>query len=887
MSKIWKRIRKIRGKYSNYTAPCLIKDNQPITSESEVAEIMACHYERISSNESYSAKFQRIRQKKERYLQFDSVSEEDYNSPISILELTRTLSLCTNTAAGEDKITYNMVRKSHETCLAFLLAIMNKIFCTGEYPIQWQSATVLSFPKPGKPTTIEENYRPISLTSCVSKLLEKIINIRLSIILESSKLIPDNQFGFRRMHSTTDALNKLTTDINNSLDSKQHVLCVSFDMKKAYDTTWRYGILQELHNFGLKGSLPIYIRNYLSNRTFRTKIGNTLSNCHTLDQGVPQGGVLSCTLFSIAINGVLGCVPGNVDGILYVDDLLIYCRGNYVPVLERRLQVTINKIQQWTESHGFTFSPSKTNCIHFHRKRKFQAPLKLTLNNIIIPNRETIKYLGMEVDFRLTWKNHIKSLKIECLKRLDLLKCLSHTNWGSDRATMLRLYRSIIRSKLDYGSYIYSSASESSLKLLDPVHNAAIRLCTGAYRSSPVLSLYSESGEPPLKRRREQLMMQYYCRSLQAPSTIAFSYIQRDIIENLDSKSTTAVRILDTCENLNINISTLPFSFDGRPTWKLASGVRCESYMYPKKDTCSDYIMRAYFDEHVEQFHDDDVHIYTDGAKNEIGVGCSAVSITGSEKMKLMTESSIFTAEMCGILNGLKIVNRMHSGTFVIFCDSRSALQVVDHYESTHPLIRKIVVWLIKLQRKGKQIKLCWCPAHVGIPGNERADEIATEMARSDAVVSNDEIPYRDWYPVIRQKIKEKWAEEWLQIETNKLRKLKDSVVSWQSSQIDNRKHSIILTRLRIGHTKATHQYLMEQAPQPYCQDCLVPLSVKHFLAECPSTSDVRMRCYPASADLEPDATLKLILAEKPDELYNSEQLIDFLRRIGVFDDII
>ena len=233
---------------------------------------MACHYERISGNGSYSAKLQGIRQRKERCLQFDSVSEEDYNSPISILELTRTLSLCTNTAAGEDKIKYNMVRKSHETCLNFLLAIMNKIFCTGEYPKQWQSAIVLSFHKPGKPTTIEENYRPISLTSCVSKLMEKIINIRLSIILEGEKLIPDDQFGFRRMHSTTDALNKFTTDIHNSLDSKQHVLYVSFDMKKAYDTTWRYGILQEMYNFGLRGSLPVYIQNYLANRTFQTKL---------------------------------------------------------------------------------------------------------------------------------------------------------------------------------------------------------------------------------------------------------------------------------------------------------------------------------------------------------------------------------------------------------------------------------------------------------------------------------------------------------------------------------------------------------------------------------------------------------------------------------------
>ena len=887
MSKIWKRIRKIRGKYSNYSAPCLLKDGQHITDEAELAEIMASHYEKISSNESYSTKFQRIRRRNESVLDFRSVDEEDYNCPITTLELRRNLSLCANTAAGEDKITYNMIRNSHETAVDFLLAIMNKIYLTGEYPRRWQSAIVLSFPKPGKPSTIEENYRPISLTSCVSKLMEKIINTRLSIVLENSKLIPDNQFGFRRMHSTTDALNKLTTDVNNSLDNKQHVLCVSFDMKKAYDTTWRYGILKAIHNFGMRGSLPVFVQNYLTSRMFRTKIGNALSDYHTLDQGVPQGGVLSCTLFSLAINGVLGCIPGNVESILYVDDLLIYCSGNYVPVLERRLQTTINKIQEWTESHGFTFSPSKTNCIHFHRKRKFQTPLKLTLNNIIIPNRETIKYLGMEVDFKLTWKNHIKTLKIDCMKRLDILKCVSHTNWGSDSTTMLRLYRSIIRSKLDYGSFIYSSASVSTLKLLDPVHNAAIRLCTGAYRSSPALSLFCESGEYPLDMRRSQLLMQYHSRSLQAPSTIAFSYVQQGIILNPNTRSTTASRIMDTCEKLNLNIAAMPFSFGEVPTWQLLPNSKCDTYAYPKKDTCSDQTMRSYFNEHIEQYHGHETHIYTDGSKSEDGVGCSAVSITGSKKMRLMTESSIFTAELCGILSGIQIANTTHGGSLVIFCDSRSALQVVDHYDSTHPLIRKIVVWLIKLQKKGKYIKFCWCPAHVGIAGNERADQIATNIARSDSIISNDETPYRDWYPVIRHRIKEQWTDQWLQVEANKLRKLKETVVQWKSSQVDNRKHSIILTRLRIGHTKITHQFLMEQGPVPYCEDCIVPLTVKHLLAECPSNSETRIRYYPTCANLDTDATLALVLREKPDESYDLHRLLSYLRDIGVMDEII
>ena len=96
------------------------------------------------------------------------------------------LATCGNTAAGEDRVTYNMIRKSHESSKEFLIAIMNKIYDSGTYPSQWQSSIVLSFPKPGKELTKEENYRPISLTSCIGKIMEKIINTRLTIVLELS-----------------------------------------------------------------------------------------------------------------------------------------------------------------------------------------------------------------------------------------------------------------------------------------------------------------------------------------------------------------------------------------------------------------------------------------------------------------------------------------------------------------------------------------------------------------------------------------------------------------------------------------------------------------------------------------------------------------------------
>ena len=138
---------------------------------------------------------------------------------------------------------------------------------------------------------------------------------------------------------------------------------------------------------------------------------------------------------------------------LYVDDLLIYVSGSYLPGLERRLQSAINAANAWAGENGLKFSPTKSVAIHFHRKRAHQTPLNLRLGDIEIPNVDSIKYLGMVLDSKLSWKQHIKSIKTNCVKRLDLLKHLSNTDWGAHRTIMLRLYRSIIRSKLDYGCF--------------------------------------------------------------------------------------------------------------------------------------------------------------------------------------------------------------------------------------------------------------------------------------------------------------------------------------------------------------------------------------------------------------------------------------------------
>ena len=132
---------------------------------------------------------------------------------------------------------------------------------------------------------------------------------------------------------------------------------------------------------------------------------------------------------------------------------------------------------------------------------------------------QSTRFLGLVLDTRLSW---IPQLKQTCTRALSVLRCLSHLSWGADRCTLLRVYRSLIRSKMNYGSIVFSSAKTSALHLLDPVHNSAIQLCTGAFRSSPVLRLYAESGVLPLSARRDLLILQYLARAHQLPNSPSY-----------------------------------------------------------------------------------------------------------------------------------------------------------------------------------------------------------------------------------------------------------------------------------------------------------------------------------------------------------------------------
>lgn len=235
--------------------------------------------------------------------------------------------------------------------------------------------------------------------------------------------------------------------------------------------------------------------------------------------------------------------------------------------------------------------------------------------------------------------------------------------------------------------------------------------------------------------------------------------------------------------------------------------------------------------------------------------------------------ATIYTAELNAILAVIENALTVNNNHVTVITDSRSAIQGILKYNNSHPLITKI---LEKVKESNKFITLCWVPSHVGVDGNEKADKAAKEIIDTDETIEG-EVPRGDYKCSVRAKVRQLAEEEW-----NKLREIKQNTQPFITANSWSREWERKLSRLRIGHTEITHQYLMAQEQRPYCDDCIVPLTVKHILIECPNYHREQQRYF---RNNNIDLQMHSILGDDgPVEL--GGHLYNYMNSIGLFHRI-
>ena len=886
MSKIWHRVGRVLGRRQALPRPVLETDAGLLSAPAEVADAFGAALSSVCQGSQDPLFLRHKLQAESAPVTFPPNDTAAYNKQFTLSELSNAFRKSSNKAPGEDNVPLLLLRNLPPTSLLFLLSLYNRVWSENVFPSSWRGSVIIPIHKKGTSRTQPLNYRPIALTSTMCKIMERMVNIRLVWHLEESDFLHRQQYGFRRCRSSLDALLRLDSYIKSAFTRREHVVAVFFDLHKAYDRTWRHHVLQQLKKAKFVGNLPRFVQNFLTARTIKTRVGSVLSDPFPQQEGVPQGSVLSCTLFSLAINDLPDQVSPGVQSSLYVDDFAIFVRASSLRSAVRQIQLSINRSHQWVAKHGFEFSTHKTVCMHFTRCRGLFPPPDLFLGTTKLASVPATRFLGLTLDTKLTYLPHIRDLRQRAMRSLDLLKSLAGISWGADRCSLLRIYRAVIRSKLDYGCQVYDSAPTTTLRMLDTVHHQALRICSGAFRTSPVQSLYADLGEPSLYLRRQKLQLQTYVRVLgtrgcPTRSSLLDGSLDEFFTLHPTRPTTMGFRARSLLSSLLLpapsvepSISYLHPPYDNSPTHL------CPGIMGLSKTDTPPSELRYQFADHRET-HTNTLSVFTDGCKRDDGVGYAAVFPTSTRSRRLPDSASIFTAELKAILIAVAQLCQTRNKYTVIYADSRSALQSVCDTFSLNPIALQVHTWLWMLRDRGRHVSFCWVPSHVGVEGNELADRAASAVLDAVPVAPPGALPYRDYFPSFRQSLFQRWQLTWT-ASFGKLREIKASIQPWASSYRRNRREETILARLRIGHSRLTHSYLLLGEPPPHCDDCVVPLTVEHILSECPTFSEQRLAAFGVDGVTHP-LPLADILGDNELRL---SQLFPFLHAIDYYHQI-
>ena len=452
---------------------------------------------------------------------------------------------------------------------------------------------------------------------------------------------------------------------------------------------------------------------------------------------------------------------------------------------------------------------------------------------------------------------------------------------GADQTTLLKLYRSLVRSKLDYGCIVYGSASKTALAKLDPVHNQGLRLSIGAFLSSPVESLCVEAHEPPLEIRIGKLALQYILKLKANPGNPAYDVVFNPKYQMLyaDKESATdsfGIHCKKLLKKAKIDVGEIAINSIPDAPIRDSEPITVDFTLSEfDKSSTSSTVFKSRFNE-VKQKYLDFCHIYTDGSKVETKVASAYVCPYRTRGYRLRDGCSIFTAEVEAINKALTYVKVSTRKSFVIFADSMSVLQAIESQESKNPLVNRVLQTCQEILSNGKFITFCWILSHRDITGNEHADSAAKD-ALSKAQPTHFELPCTDVFIKIQPFVSSLWQKRWDKEVGNKLHAVMPQIDDKYYSGCTSRKDEVIINRLRIGHTRLTHSFRMENRPHPpLCDQCEGDheLTVKHILIECNFLKIIRRRHYDVS-DL--NQLFKTV---------SSKRILDFVKDKGLYNSL-
>lgn len=407
-------------------------------------------------------------------------------------------------APGFDEITPIVIKNIISSIENVLVHLINLSLNSGVFPDVLKKAILKPLYKKNEKTN-PTNYRPIALLSIFSKIIEKVVKCRLVNYLDNLQFFSNKQYGFRSKRNTSDALLNFMTQVYEEVNKGKCSAGIFVDVMKAFDTVDHEILLSRMYDAGVRGIPFKWFKSYLNNRSHITRVGNVFSNTGIIRHGIPQGSVLSGPLFLIYVNNLCeGAFKGNL--VAFADDIALFYSSTTLKQLRKDMQEDINLLRLWFTKNYMVMSP-KTKYIIFNLSRDIAFSKELKYHSLdctadldcdcrVIEQVTYIKYLGLNVDAKLSWKIHIDSLKMKLLKYIRIFYMLKTV---CKKDLLKTVYYALISSKIEYGLEIWGGTYITTLKPIIILQKCFIRLVSNKAKLEHTEPLFKDLNILPFR----------------------------------------------------------------------------------------------------------------------------------------------------------------------------------------------------------------------------------------------------------------------------------------------------------------------------------------------------------------------------------------------------
>ena len=726
-----------------------------------------------------------------------------------------------------------------------------------------------------------ENHRPISLTSHLAKLAERLVAARLTHVVDREELVPPEQVGFRRGRATEESLARLIQTVQDGWNrpkprgrpqdgrTADKFVLLAFDFSRAYDTVDHRMIFAKLLRH-LPQCMARWVFGFLRDRRACAEVNGARSSERPFRAGLPQGSVLAPTLFTLWSADLieeLRRVP-RTSVFAYADDTATLSAGSSIDLARGRAQRAADTLARWARRWKMRIAGQKTQALVLSQWSRDAKNFTIKVDGVTVEGSSSLTLLGVKFDRLLHFGEHCSKLRKKVKPRLAHLRTLTGRHWGLRESQLRTIANGYVRGAMEHAAAAWLPAtSPGHVEQLDREFRAAARIITGCPRSTPVTPLMAEAGLPTAQIRRGVLAVRMLCAARSLPPSDPLRRIaDQDPVRRLVSTTgwrRLGTRALQLCglediqveERLHVQL----------PPWTCQERVTLNMELGPgARRDAPDCLRRETAEAHLRTLPSEATWIWSDGSA-EGGVTCGGggamVILKSGERREVRVAAgslcSSTRAELFAMRAALEEVSELTgdlaTGPVVLCTDSQAALALIANGAGiqTTPLGAAIWRLLSHLTARDQDVTLQWVPAHCGLPGNERADELAKEAS---SLPQEAPIDVRTVTKAVSRAAYRAWRHQW----PNGL--FKQIWGDRMPSPVlgEDRGAAVDTHQLRAGHWSRSRQYLHRIGclPSPDCagcpdKECPVGFCIvcgeeadtpEHVMLRCPCLAGVRLR---------------------------------------------